>query len=33
VLALILAIGWIIDGISELVSAFAVPHSPVGVSA
>ena len=28
VLALILAIGWIIDGISELVSAFAVPHSP-----
>jgi uncharacterized membrane protein HdeD (DUF308 family) len=29
VLALVLAIGWIIDGISELVSAFAVPR-PTG---
>ena len=26
VLALVLAIGWIIDGVSELVSAFAVPR-------
>ena len=26
VLAIILAIGWIIDGVSELVSAFAVPR-------
>ena len=26
VLALVLAVGWIIDGISELVSAFAVPR-------
>src|SRR3954463_6344164 len=29
VLALVLAIGWIIDGISELISAFAVPR-PTG---
>lgn len=29
VLALVLAIGWIIDGVSELVSAFAVPR-PTG---
>jgi uncharacterized membrane protein HdeD (DUF308 family) len=28
VLAIVLAIGWIIDGVSELVSAFAVPRRP-----
>lgn len=29
VLAIVLAIGWIIDSVSELVSAFAVPRRPI----
>ena len=30
VLAIVLAAGWIIDGVSELISAFAVPRQPLG---